>query len=78
MSKFYQQPSANTETNLFDNNLIRILVTFHLVSTSDSWESFLVRNEFLPHQNDPIINLTHVAKDPFSPKALSYDFQIEI
>jgi hypothetical protein len=54
---------------LFHHDLIHILVEFHLVSTGDTWQGFLVRNEFLPLQIDPIIDLTQGVEDPFSPKA---------
>jgi hypothetical protein len=81
MSKFYQRPSPNPETNLFHHDLIRILVEFHLVSMGDNWQGFLVRNEFLPPQIDPIIDLTQGVEEPFSPKASPnspHDFRIEI
>jgi hypothetical protein len=58
MTKFYQRPSQNHETSLFHHGLIRTLVEFHLTSTGENWESFLVRNQFLPQHRDPIIDLT--------------------
>jgi len=81
MLKFYQQPSPNPETNFFHHGLIHILVEFHLVNTGDTWQDFLVRNEFLPAQIDPIIYSTQSVEEPFTLKASPnspHDFWIQI
>jgi hypothetical protein len=47
------------------------------MNTGDTWQGFLVRNEFIPLQIDPTIDLTQGVEEPFSPKASpnsSYDF----
>jgi hypothetical protein len=78
MSKFYQWPSQNPETSLFHHGLIRTLVEFHLTSTGDNWEIFLVRNQFLPQHNDPIIDLTQAVEESFSPQTFPQEVHIEI
>jgi len=34
------------ESTMYHHGLVKILVEFHLQSTGDEWESFLIRNHF--------------------------------
>jgi hypothetical protein len=58
MSKFYQTQNPNPESSLFHHGLIRILVNAQLLKTRDNWQSFLVRNRFVPfHLNSFLVYL---------------------
>jgi hypothetical protein len=58
--------------------LFRTLVECHLVSVGDSWESFLVRNQFLPQHNNPVNDITQDVEEILPPQTLPHEVQIEI
>jgi hypothetical protein len=78
MSKFYQRLSQNPETSIFHHGLICTLVEFYITSTWDNWEKILVRNQFLPQHNDPIIDLTQATEESISPRNFHQEVHIEI
>jgi hypothetical protein len=47
MAKFYQRKIGNPEANLFHHGLIRILIEYQLVQIGDTWDAFVIRNNFL-------------------------------
>jgi hypothetical protein len=63
MSKFYQRQRLNPLSILFHHGLIQILVISHLSKTGDSWESFLLRNNFTLPNNITELPL-HLNENP--------------
>ena len=63
MSKFYQRQRLNPLSILFHHFLIRILIILHLYKTRDSWESFLLRNNFTLPNNITELPL-HLNENP--------------
>jgi hypothetical protein len=81
MSKFYQRQNPNPKSSLFHHGLIHILVNFQLVNTGDTWQSFLLRNGFIPSQIDPDSHLPQGIEEPVFPNILSHslqDFRVEV
>ena len=46
MAHFYQRKSHSSERNVFQHDLVKIMIKFQLEHNGDSWEKIVKRNHF--------------------------------